>query len=351
MKSYRSGSNLSDNHDTYSVAGSNSMMGGNATNVTSRSHTTTRSRNNDDGDGGGGNMNKSLSQLQKEADQQLELELETQMTLEHFMGQMISLKNAFAMLSDVVMHEVDAARSEARRRIDACDTTVSTNNSNVEMLQQQMGLMIKKMNEVEDKQDGVTRELRALRQQGEQTQSWLTSVSEQVTTLKEQMSDVQAKQVTGVSEVQKECSELKRHFDNQSHSIISRINECGTEISKQRAELTTSTEQRMDDLELLEKALSTLQAQQVRLRSGVDDSITPLQMEIRGLKSKTESIEAGISTLKMDGIELHSTLDAVDRDAKHRFENVSRVFKMLTNNLKIGTPPSVEDGFKGGMAE
>lgn len=64
---------------------------------------------------GSSDLKKSINQLQKEADQQLELEMETQMTLEHFLGQMISLKNAFAMLSDVVMHEVDAARSEARR--------------------------------------------------------------------------------------------------------------------------------------------------------------------------------------------------------------------------------------------
>ena len=34
-------------------------------------------------------LKKSVTQLQKEADQQLELEMETQMTLEHFLGQMI----------------------------------------------------------------------------------------------------------------------------------------------------------------------------------------------------------------------------------------------------------------------
>ena len=54
-----------------------------------------------------------------------------------------------------------------------------------------------------------------------------------------------------------------------------------------------------------------------------------------------------ISTLKMDSIEVHSSLDSVDRDIRHRFDNVSRVFKVFSNSLKIGTPPSVEEGFRG----
>ena len=41
-------------------------------------------------------------------------------------------------------------------------------------------------------------------------------------------------------------------------------------------------------------------------------------------------------------------MDTIDRDSRHRFDNVSRVFKVFASNLKIGTPPSVENGFKGG---
>ena len=291
-KATRTQSNAaSDTHDVFSINGGTTSGVGTGASSSRRGR---RGGGEEDEEAANSSitLNKSLSQLQKEADQQLELELETQMTLEHFMGQMISLKNAFAMLSDVVMHEVDAARSEARRRIDVCNTTVATNNQNVETLQQNFALLMNRLGEVEDRQSSVISELKALRQQGDQTQSWLSSVSEQLTGLKATVGEISNKQNTSTSEVAKECSELKRHVDNQSHSIISRVNECGTEISKQRAELTTSNEQRMDDLELLEKALSTLQAQQVRLRSGVDETVAPLQMELRSLKSKTEGLEA-----------------------------------------------------------
>ena len=292
-------------------------------------------------------MIKSFVMLQKEADQQLELELETQQTLEHFMGQMISLKNAFAMLSDVVMHEVDAARSEARRRIDASDTMVHNSEQRMELLLNQNQLLSSRLENVERKQDLVVTELQQIKTQGDQTQNWLTSVSEQTNSLKEQFQDVSTAQITTNSETAKECSELKRHFDNQSHTIVGKINDCSAEISKQRSELAVSSEQRMDDLELLEKALSTLQAQQVRLRSGVDESVVPLQTEIRGLKSKVDQIDASISTVKMDGIEARSEIEAIDRDSRHRFENVSRVMKQFATSLQVGVPPSVNNGFQG----
>ena len=114
-------------------------------------------------DGGGGgsssDLKKSINQLQKEADQQLELEMETQMTLEHFLGQMISLKNAFAMLSDVVMHEVDAARSEARRRIDVSDNRVVQNQQTVDKVIHEFGSLSSGVDKIAEKQYAIIAEV------------------------------------------------------------------------------------------------------------------------------------------------------------------------------------------------
>jgi predicted nucleic acid-binding Zn-ribbon protein len=74
----------------------------------------------------------------------------------------------------------------------------------------------------------------------------------------------------------------------------------------------------MDDLELLEKALSTLQAQQVRLRSSVDESIGPLQTETKSLRSKVDQVDASLSAAKMDVVETRHEMEGIDRDARHR---------------------------------
>ena len=204
-------------------------------------------------------VNKTIKLLQVEADQQLELEMETQMTLEHFLSQMVALKNAFAMLSDVVMHEVDAARSEARRRIDASDARVNSSQTTIDNLIHEYGQLSNRVTSVEDKQDQILQELVALRTQGDQTAAWLKTVAEQVSVVKEDITGVNNKQIEHNAGVVKECSQLKVHWESQSQKIVSKINECSSEVSKQRTELTTTSQQRMDDLELLEKALSTLQ--------------------------------------------------------------------------------------------
>ena len=127
---------------------------------------------------------------------------------------------------------------------------------------------------------------------------------------------------------------------------MNRINECSAEVSKQRSELTVTSEQRMDDLELLEKALSTLQAQQVRLRSSVDETVIPLQTETKSLRSKADQLDATISSIKIDAVETRHVMEGVERDTRLRFDNVSRVMKVFAEAVKVVPPPSVEKAFK-----
>lgn len=289
-------------------------------------------------------LSKSISMLHEEADQQLELELETQMTLEHFMGQMVSLKNAFAMLSDVVMHEVDAARSEARRRIESSETRVIAAQDTLERVIGQSGALSERIQKLEENQETILAELLALKSQGERHSSGLAGVTQQLSQVKDQLSEVHNRQVSASAETVKECSELKRHWDSQSQSIVSRINECGAEVSKQRQELAVTSEQRMDDLELLEKALSTLQAQQVRLRSNVDEAIIPLQTDCKSLRSKTDQLDASVSALKMDVVETRHDIEGVERDTRQRFDNVSRVMKAFAEGMNLQPPNFVNLG-------
>ena len=127
---------------------------------------------------------------------------------------------------------------------------------------------------------------------------------------------------------------------------MNRINECSAEVSKQRSELTVTSEQRMDDLELLEKALSTLQAQQVRLRSSVDETVIPLQTETKSLRSKADQLDATISSIKIDAVETRHVMEGVERDTRLRSDNVSRVMKVFAEAVKVVPPPSVEKAFK-----
>ena len=157
---------------------------------------------------------------------------------------------------------------------------------------------------------------------------------------------MQTSQISHTAGVAKECGQLKVHWERQSQKIVQKVNECGEEVSRQRTEIGTTSEQRMDDLELLEKALSTLQAQQVRLRASVDEAVLPLQTESSTLRSKTDHLAAAVTALKMDGVEARHEAEGIERDMTHRFDNVGRVFKVFAEALHVATPVAVEAGFK-----
>jgi hypothetical protein len=66
-----------------------------------------------------------VKQLQRDHQEQMGLEFESQATFEYLNSQVQALHAAFNTLSDVVMDEIDAVRSESRRKMKEMEETVS----------------------------------------------------------------------------------------------------------------------------------------------------------------------------------------------------------------------------------
>ena len=98
------------------------------------------------------------------------------------------------------------------------------------------------------------------------------------------------------------------------------------------------TDQRVDDYELLQKAMSTLQAQQVRLRSAVEESGQANRVDIRSSAGKIGQFESALASAKIDSAELRRRLNDMDSDTHLQFQNVSRVFKVFSDALDISMP-------------
>lgn len=86
----------------------------------------------------------------------------------------------------------------------------------------EFGSLSTRVSRIEEKQDTIIAELAALRSQGDQTATWLTTVSEQVSVVKEQVGETRQAQVKFDADTVKEVNELKRHWDNQSQTIVNR---------------------------------------------------------------------------------------------------------------------------------
>ena len=98
------------------------------------------------------------------------------------------------------------------------------------------------------------------------------------------------------------------------------------------------TDQRVDDYELLQKAMSTLQAQQVRLRSSVEEGAQATRVDVRSAASKVAQCESALASVRMDAGEMRRRINDMDADTHLQFENVSRVFKVFSDALDISMP-------------
>ena len=103
-------------------------------------------------------------------------------------------------------------------------------------------------------------------------------------------------------------------------------------------EIRGMTDQRVDDYELLQKAMSTLQAQQVRLRSSVDETNQANRVDIRSSAGKIGQFESALASARINSAELRRRLNDMDSDTHLQFQNVSRVFKVFSDALDISMP-------------
>ena len=78
----------------------------------------------------------------------------------------------------------------------------------------------------------------------------------------------------------------------------------------------------------------------------MDEAIIPLQTETSSLRSISEQQHATLSAIKMDAVESRHESEGVERDMRHRFDNVSRVFKVFAEALHVQTPSVVDNKFK-----
>ena len=106
----------------------------------------------------------------------------------------------------------------------------------------------------------------------------------------------------------------------------------------EQIEIRGMTDQRIDDYELLQKAMSTLQSQQVRLRSTVEEGGQANRVDIRSAVSKISQFDSSLASARMDSAELRRRLNDMDSDTHLQFQNVSRVFKVFSDALDISMP-------------
>ena len=73
--------------------------------------------------------------------------------------------------------------------------------------------------------------------------------------------------------VAEETAELKQQWDQQTTALAAKMQEFEAALERHQGDVRSLGQQRLDDLDLVEKALSTVQQQQARMRSTVEERV------------------------------------------------------------------------------
>tara|TARA_B100000795_G_scaffold258989_1_gene233556 strand:- start:590 stop:1120 length:531 start_codon:yes stop_codon:yes gene_type:complete len=156
--------------------------------------------------------------------------------------------------------------------------------------------------------------------------------------VKDEMRAVKDDSSVASKDVREEAASLRALWEQSSDKVNARVRELESSIDRQQVEIRGMTDQRVDDYELLQKAMSTLQSQQVRMRSSVEETSQANKTDIRSTVSKIGQFESVLASSRMDAAELRRRLNDMDSDTHLQFQNVSRVFKVFSDALDISMP-------------
>ena len=131
---------------------------------------------------------------------------------------------------------------------------------------------------------------------------------------------------------------LRSQWDQQVDGLEQKIRAMETGFEKQQDELRQHTEQRMDDVELLQRTISTTQEQQVRLRATMEETMQAAKTDVRALSASIDQVERTLSSTKVDMGDIRRQQADLERDSRLQFENAHRVFRVFSEALQIKVP-------------
>lgn len=283
-------------------------------------------------------LRSAIRQLQKDAQEQLTLEYESQATFDYFHGQINSLQKGFKTLSDVLLEEVDTLRNEYTKRVRGLDTQTSTQQQQQLDLQRELNLLKKTFEVWSLKERDWAKDNEILKISHAHNAEWMQQIQRDMMEVRETVHSIKSDHTATTKRISEECEHLKTQWEQQVVGLSAKMKELESTIERHQHDIRSLGQQRLDDLDLVEKALSTVQNQQLRLRGNVEETLQATIADRKALQVKVDTMDASLSQSRLETTELRSALRDGERESRARFDNISRVFKVFSDALHIAPP-------------
>ncbi|TYZ66658.1 hypothetical protein PybrP1_007476 [[Pythium] brassicae (nom. inval.)] len=280
-------------------------------------------------------LQRAVKELQREAAEQLVLEVESQATFEFLTSQVQALKSAFDTLADVLMNEVDSVRKETQRKLRDMDALVTRQAemhkaTRAEVLELKRALDIWGLKERDWAKDN-----EILKASHAHNVEWMQQLQRDGMDVKDRVHALQTDVAHRLAAASEEAANLRGHWQKQVDVMTARLEDFASAAHAQVAGSRAQTQQRVDDMELMEQAFRSLQMQQQHVRASLEDLAQRAGAQHALAVKKMEALESQCSAQRTGVEQLKAKSASLEKEQRRRMENISKMFTVFAEALNL----------------
>ncbi|OQR84753.1 hypothetical protein THRCLA_23065 [Thraustotheca clavata] len=263
-------------------------------------------------------IRQAIKTLQKDAEEQLTLEMESQATFAYLSSQLNALKHAFETLSDV-----EGIRKNTNKRLEYLEIEI----------ERQRELAISASRELEQakrswEERDWAKDNEILKASHSHNIEWMQALQRDVMDTKDRVHELRHDHVNKAKHMADEAANLRILWQKQIDNVQTQLAAFETSAMTHSREITNYAKQRLDDLQMMEQAISTLSDHHTRLSQTFDDSLEHVHNELTVLSRKTDTIEEKQTTVSIHVEQLKVKVNQMERDQSTRMENITSMFSV-----------------------
>lgn len=160
---------------------------------------------------------------------------------------------------------------------------------------------------------------------------WMQQLQRDVMKNKEDVHSCKQEYLGKVKDVMEETNGLRRNWEEQVDVLEEKMNTMHVQEEKVMVQVRDLSTQRLEDLELMERALGTVQRQQGQLKSSVNQVLESIHAENGQLQHRQETVESNLHGLSNKWEQVRSKIANVEREQRQRYESITKIFAVSRN--------------------
>ncbi|RHY09232.1 hypothetical protein DYB25_005402, partial [Aphanomyces astaci] len=157
-------------------------------------------------------------------------------------------------------------------------------------------------------------------------QAWMQALQRDVMETKDRVHELRHDHTSRSKAMADEAAALRGQWQKQVESITDQLHGFEVSTALHQRDLKAFAQQRLDDLHMMEQALSTVQTHQLRLTTALEEGFHHAQAEVLSVGRRIDQVDGKCTAVHTHVDALRTKLFALEREHSQRMESVSSMF-------------------------